>query len=213
MLSLRKKSETAAPQSVAWHTNFRNFERLPDTKAVRTTFFINGVAVLAAVAAVLFFGLQEFNRRTLAQQIARWEEQIAAERAASTAAVTAYQKFQDEERKVNEVAAFTRRQLVPSEFVLRLGETLPPEIVLTHIEYRTAAVTLRGSVRGAPNEASGTAQAYAAQLEADPVFGRHFESVRLTSLARDGVTGELNFEALLKFPEPKAEKASRRKKR
>ena len=211
MLSLRKKSDAAAP-AAAWHTNFRNFERLPDTKAVRTTFFINGVALLAAVAALLFFLHQEFTRRTLTQDIAGWEATIAADRAGSTAAVAAYEKFQAEEKRIREVAAFTKRQVVPSDFVLRLGQTLPPEIVLNHIEYRTTAVTLRGSVRGAPNEASGTAQAYVAQLQADESFGSAFESVRLTSLARNGVTGELNFEAVLKFPEPKAEKAGKKKR-
>lgn len=211
MLSLRKKSEAATPQAAAWHTNFRNFERLPDTKAVRTTFFINGVAILAAITAFLFFLFQEFNRRTLADELAGWEQRIAADKAGSAAAIAAYGKFQAEEKKVREVTAFTARQIVPSEFVLRLGETLPPEIALNHIEYRATAVTLRGSVRGAPNEASGTAQDYVARLQGDEEFGSRFESVRLTSLARNAVTGELNFEAVLKFPEPKAEKSSRKK--
>src|SRR5690606_14089175 len=210
MLSLRKKSD-AAPPSVAWHTNFRNFERLPDTKAVRTTFFINGLTVLAATAALLFFLFQEFNRRTLSKELAGWEERIASDKAGSAAAVAAYAKFQSEEKKVREVATFTRREIVPSEFVLRLGETLPPEIVLNHIEHRTAAVTIRCSVRGAPNEASCTAQAYVAQRHADEVFGYRFESVRLTSLSRNAVAGELKCEAVLKFPEPKAEKTSRKK--
>lgn len=212
MLSLRKKSEAAAPQFAAWHTNFRNFERLPDTKAVRTTFFINGAAILAAVALLLYFVFQEFNRRTLAEELAGWEQRIAADKPGNAAAIAAYGKFQSEEKKVREVTAFTNRQIVPSEFVQRLGETLPPEIALNHIEYRATAVTLRGSVRGAPNEASGTAQAYVAQLQQDEDFGPRFESVRLTSLSRNAVTGELNFEAVLKFPEPKAEKANRKKR-
>ena len=44
MLSLLKKKPDAAAanQTPAWHPNFRNFERLPDTQVVRPTFFVNG---------------------------------------------------------------------------------------------------------------------------------------------------------------------------
>ena len=50
MLSLLKKKPDAAAANLtpAWHPNFRNFERLPDTKVVRTTFFINGGAIAVA---------------------------------------------------------------------------------------------------------------------------------------------------------------------
>ena len=47
MLSLlKKKSEAAAAPTVpAWHPNFRNYEKLPDLKVVRTAFFVNGAAI------------------------------------------------------------------------------------------------------------------------------------------------------------------------
>ena len=48
---LKKKSEaSAAPAVPNWHPNFRNFEKLPDIKVVRTAFFVNGAAVSVALA-------------------------------------------------------------------------------------------------------------------------------------------------------------------
>ena len=50
MLSLTKKSDAVPVAAPLWHTNFRNFDRLPDTKVVRTAFFVNTAA--GAVAFV-----------------------------------------------------------------------------------------------------------------------------------------------------------------
>lgn len=196
-MPLRKKPDVplTAP---AWHPNFRNYDRLPDTKVVRTAFFINGVAALAAVAALLVFAFQEFKRYTLQQQVAGWEEQIAADRDASSEAIADFRKFQEEEKKVQEAAAFVERAVIPSEVLLRIGQTLPEEIVINYFDLRPTGLTLRGSVSGNPGEASGLASAYVAQLEADEVIGPKFESVVLTRLARSSVTGQLSLEVNLK---------------
>ena len=48
---LKKKSDAdAAPAVPAWHPNFRNYQKLPDIKVVRTAFFVNGIAILLVVA-------------------------------------------------------------------------------------------------------------------------------------------------------------------
>jgi len=60
MLSLTKKSD-AQVASPLWHTNFRNFERLPDTKVVRTTFFINTAAVALTLGLLLWLGYREYH--------------------------------------------------------------------------------------------------------------------------------------------------------
>ena len=53
---LKKKSDAAAVSLVpAWHPNFRNFEKLPDIKVVRTAFFVNGAALFLAVALLIYF--------------------------------------------------------------------------------------------------------------------------------------------------------------
>ena len=57
MLSLLKRKPEAAAVSEMppWHPNLRNFARLPDTKVVRTAFFINGASVFIALGLLLWF--------------------------------------------------------------------------------------------------------------------------------------------------------------
>jgi hypothetical protein len=203
MLSLpRKQTEPVPATAPAWHPNFRNYERLPDTKVVRTAFFINGFAVFLAAIVVLVFVYLEYNRATLAAQVEDWDQQIARERSASAAAVADFRKFQAEEKKLQEVGSFVQRPLVPTEFLQRLADTLPPEIVLEHFDLRESGVTVRAGVRGTPGEASGLASAYVAQLQADPEIGPKFSSINLTSLSRSAQAAQLNLEVHLKLAPP-----------
>ena len=75
-LPKRKPEKARAPLVPAWHPNFRNFQRLPDTKPVRTVFFINGLAVVVALVLLLFVAYQEYALFTVNRQIAELEAQI-----------------------------------------------------------------------------------------------------------------------------------------
>jgi len=101
MLSLPKKNpdKAAAASTPAWHPNFRNFAQLPDTKHVRTSFFVNGVAVVVAGIFLLLFVYQEYRLAESRQQLKNWEQQIERDRPNSAKAVALFKKFQDEEKK------------------------------------------------------------------------------------------------------------------
>jgi len=201
MLPFLKRNKEQASQLLmpAWHPNFRNYEKLPDTKVVRTAFFINGLAVLVAVLLILFFAYQEYQISGLGGQIATWEEQIERNRAPSAQAVALFKKFQAEEKVINEVADFATPRLHVSAFILTIGRTLPKDIAIRNFDYRDTGVTLRGIVRGAPDQATGHATAFVEQLRNDPDFGGLFSSVELTGVNRDPVNGRLHIELSLKF--------------
>lgn len=212
--SLRKKPEAAAgPSTPAWHPNFRNYQRLPDMKVVRTSFFINGLAISIAVVVLLLFAYQEYNRASVASEVAEWERRIAQDKPASTAAIADFKKFQAEEKKVQEVEAFVERTVVPSDLLIRIGQTLPPEIMIEYFDLRSSGVTIRGTVRGSPDEASGIASMYVEQLQKDPEIGPKFEAISMTSLARSGQTGQLSLEVQLRSapPSPPARATARKK--
>jgi hypothetical protein len=208
MLPFLKKSKEQAEQPLmpAWHPNFRNYEKLPDTKVVRTAFFANGLVVFVAVALALFFAYQEYQISGLSGQIATWEEQIERDREPSTQAVALFKKFQAEEKIVNEVEAFATPQLRVSAYILKLGETLPADIAIRHFDYRDTGVVLRGLVRGAPDQATGQATAFVDQLRRDADFGELFATAELTGVNRDPVTGRLHIEISLKFKTEGAKK-------
>jgi hypothetical protein len=200
MLSLlKKKSDTAAiPPTAAWHPNFRNYEKLPDIKVVRTAFFVNVAAISVALALLIYFGFQEWQLHTLRGQIADWQRQIERDRKASTEAIALFKKFQLEEAKLNEVDAFIKSRPLFSEIVTRLAETLPPNIALDSLDLREMGLTVRFSVRGAPDAASGHATAYLELLKADAEISKRFDEFSFTGTpTRNPNTGRMAVEFFL----------------
>ena len=108
---LKKKTEKAKVSRVpAWHTNFRNYAVLPDTKLVRTSFFVNGLLVLAALGLITAVVYQEYRLYDLRSQTAVCLQQNDRVRDASAQAVALFKKFQAEERKVTELNTFLRHR-------------------------------------------------------------------------------------------------------
>jgi hypothetical protein len=202
MLSLKKSSseKTAGSGSSAWHPNFRNFERLPDTKVVRTSFFINGMAVLVATALTIYVGYREFGLRTLASDVEGAQSIVDENKSASDQAVALYGKFQAEEKKVAALRDFLApAKFVVSDLILKFGANLPPFINLNSIEYKPTSVVLTGGIEGAADEASGRAAAYVDALRISPDFKELFETVTLSTIARDPGSGLIRFEIEMKI--------------
>lgn len=202
MLSLLKQKagdKSAAPLMPRWHPNFRNFERLPDTKVVRTAFFVNGIAVVVALSLLIYFCYQEYSLHNLRQQVTYWQAQIAANQSANDLAIRQFHEFQAEEKKINELNVFLAAPVRLSDFLIHLGQTLPKTVALTSLDIRADGVILRGNLSGTPDQASGEASTYLDQLRTDADYGSKFENVSLTTLSRDMQTGGLSFELYLKF--------------
>lgn len=201
MLSrLKKRSDAAAAPSVpAWHPNFRNYEKLPDIKVVRTAFFVNGVAITLALALLTYVGLREWELRSLQKQIGDWDALIERDKRPSDAAVALFKKFQAEEAKINEVDAFVKSKPQVSSILIRLAETLPPFLAFDMLELRENGLLLRLAVRGTPDAASGRATAYLEQLRADPEFTKLFEEFSFVSTpTRNPATGLMAVEFFLR---------------
>jgi hypothetical protein len=208
MLSLLKKKSNAdaAPAVPAWHPNFRNFEKLPDTKVVRTAFFVNFAAITLALAAVIYFGLHEWRLRGVQAQVALVQAQIDRDKKISDQAVTLFKKFQAEETKILEVDTFVKSKPIVSEIIMRLGETLPPNIAIDSLDFREIGLIMRLSVRGAPDAASGYATNYLEQLKADPQLAI-FESFEFTSTPTPNPsTGRMAVEFSLRLKNPAGKK-------
>ena len=199
--SLKKPSDKASAVTVpAWHPNFRNFERLPDTKVVRTSFFINGVAVVIALMLGGYTIYREYTSHELRGQNAYWDRESAVKKPASDQAIALYKKFQEEEKQIFALRDFKAgTRLVISDFLLNIGETLPQGVMLNSFDYKAAGVTLRGSIAGLPDEASGKAAAYLDSLRKYKPFAGLFDSITLANIVRDNASGNLKFEIYMKF--------------
>jgi len=191
MPSLRKKKPDADAHSAMppWHPNLRNAARLPDTKVVRTTFFVNGAFIFLAVGFLLWFAYQEYQIHSLDRQITVWDAQIDRDKKTSDKFVALYKKFQDEKARVDEVNAFIKSRPSVSLLLMRLGQTLPKDVAIDYYEQQAGGIALKATVRGSAEDASGLASAYLDQLRADKVFGTYFEDI---SFAGNGISRVAN---------------------
>ncbi|MEO6875508.1 MAG: hypothetical protein ABI222_11880 [Opitutaceae bacterium] len=203
MLSLKKKTEAAAVSSemAPWHPNLRNFARLPDTKVVRTTFFINGASVFIALALLLWFAFQEYKLHNLDKQIAEWDRQIDRDKKDSDKFVALYGRFKEEQARVDEVAWFLKSRPSVSLLLTHLAQTLPQDIALDSYEQQLQGLVLRGTVRGNPDEASGFASTYLDQLRGDKVLKTYFDEIAYSGsgVSRNPQTSRLSFQFFLRF--------------
>ena len=190
MLSLTKKSDAQPVAIPLWHTNFRDFERLPDTKVVRTTFFINTAAVVVALGMMLWLGQREYTNYNIGEQKAEAQRQIESNKKQDAEALRLSKLFLEEEKKLSEVVAFIRVAVTPAEFIGQLGESLPKDISIDSAETRMTADSkgsvflIRGRVAGSPDQASGIASSYVDTLRADPKLGKVFDPIVLNRLER-----------------------------
>jgi hypothetical protein len=198
-LALKKKGDAAVIVVPAWHPNIRIVENLPDTKVVRTAFFVNGAAMLVAIALALYLGIQEWKLHEVNKQVADWQRQIDRDKKQSEDAVKLYQDFKLEEAKTAEVVDFMGSKPVLSDIILRLGAITPKKIALDMLDFKDTGMTIRATVKGAPDRASGDASAYEKQLRADKVLGPIFGDVNLLTMRKNNATNRLVIEIFCEY--------------
>jgi len=189
MLSLTKKSDAQPVAAPLWHTNFRNFERLPDTKVVRTTFFINTAAIAVAVGMLLWVGYREYTNHNIREQIAEAQRQIDGNKKQNAEDIRLSKIFAEEQKKLDEAAAFTKGPITVLEFVDLIGQTMPKEIIIDNLDARvsdpkSSVFQMRGRVAGSPDQASGLASSYVDMLRAQPRLAAVFDPITLNRIDR-----------------------------
>ena len=196
---LKKKPDASAPQALAWHPNFRNYEKLPDIKVVRTVFFVNVAAITLVVGIAAYVAFQEYSFFALRSQISEAEARITRDKPGSNKAIADFKKFQEEEKKLGEIDTFLKSRPNLSSLLLHLGPTLPKNIAYSQFDLKEQVLTLRAIVRGAPEAASGEAKQYVESLRADKALKELFDEIQLTNMSRNPANGRLNVELVLRL--------------
>jgi len=179
---------------------------LPDTKVVRTNFFINVAAIVLAVVLVGVVGWREYQVSVTQGQTQVAQAGIDQRKKQSDEGLRLTKQFSEQDKKFAEAAAFTASPIQPTELLAELGASLPAEIQLDSIDFRPSDVdsscTLRGTAAGTKDQASGAASAYVDTLRAHPRFAQVFKVVELRAITPDGRTGSLSFEIVMKTKLP-----------
>ncbi len=196
----RKSDQSQARLISAWHPNFRNRERLPDTKVVRTYFFVNFTAVMLVLCLALGVWYQEYRIGVLDHQVTDWQVQIAQNQKSAVEAVALSKKFAAEEKKIRELGVFLQRRLVLSQFMVHLGKSLPAALVIDAVDIRETGANLRGTAAGSPVEATGRTSAYVELLQHDSYFKDIVETKDVTQdVRRDQASGRVTFDLFMRF--------------
>ena len=148
---------------------------------------------------LVYTGNRELKLHAVNSQIEEVEAQIVRDKPASDKAVSLFTKFKVEEAQLNEGDAFIKSRPIGSDLLLRIGQTLPANVALDYLDLRENLLILRGTVRGAPDMASGYASAYVEQLRVDPLLVLKIDDVVLKNLNRIPISGRLAIEIELKL--------------
>ncbi len=209
MLPLLKKKEAKAGGSapaVLWHPDFRNKAVLPDTKTVRTKFFVHIMVISATSALALYVGFREFNLAALRSELAVVEQEIESNTKLNESATAAYKKFQAEEVRFKEAHGLIKEPFRFPDFLITLGDLLPPGVRVFQTDFRGVGKTIviGGSVRGVDAASGDVASELVKKLQEEERLKPYFASITLTNLGRDPAKGNLIFEILFTFkPIPK----------
>jgi len=181
MMPSRKKDNEAA-----WHPDFRNIDRLPDIKPVRTGFLINAVAVLLPLLLAVYYGNAELERMQLNDQITDVQQQVAQKEPLNKKIIAESKEFADAAKSLRELNAFYGQWMNPMDLFLALTESRPEPIVLGEITIGRAeattgqgknkkTVTLQeirfsGTVDGLSEDPLGTLREYENTLRELPAY-------------------------------------------
>jgi hypothetical protein len=193
MASLLKRKTDAGPVIPPWHPNFRNEQKLPDVKFIRTSFFVNAGVGILLFTSLLWVAYQEYELSEIRHQIAGDSAQIEQDTPAHGKAVKLYQQFAAEEKKARELEAFMTSRPSMVDLLVLFAEVTPQDVAFSSIEISEASVTLRGFISGLPAKASGIASAFERQLRDHAVMSKEFPTITLTNLGRDQGSGRMSF--------------------
>lgn len=136
MAQKRSKRGTVQPN---WRPNFRNEQRLPDIKVVRTGFLLNFISAAILATAVFVFGYREYQASILASSIDELQTEMTKVTKAHKTAQENYNKFKAAEARFEEINSFLTTIIAPGDFLDAVAVNLPAEGVILEFSYGTSA--------------------------------------------------------------------------
>jgi len=205
--TIKQTGKKAAAEIIQpWRPDFREVSALPDTKTIRTSFFINLIAGALAAAITLYVLQFEWTKFSTEKQLAEIEIRIADTRTAHDKVQALFKDYLAEQKKFSEIQAIAQDSFLLSDFVKHLGAILPEGIYFKRIEYKpaTKTITANGSAQGLDANATTRASKFEKTLQDDPRLAGLFSTIRLTSAARNIQESALDIEFLFTFKDNSA---------
>ncbi len=133
------------PAQRPWRPDFRNPETLPDTKAIRTGFLINFVAIVIAVVVLSAYGFREYSLLAMTRMVSELEQKVAQSTARNRSLLEANKRFKQSAAIMEEAIAFDQQALDYARFISELAAAMPSGMLLSSIEMAQSPERLRSA--------------------------------------------------------------------
>ena len=184
MISLKKKS-SAAKAGYRWRPNFRDYEALPDMRAVRTKVFLPVIFITIAAVFCMFILFREYGALNTENSIVTLEEEIGEYSVEHDEIVKLNSEFMNIVRNLDEIDDFMKGKLVGSDFLIAVSSRLPEGMYLTRVEYSEDRATIEGNVSVPAEEASRIVDTFMKTLQEADVLQGLLSEYKLTSMERE----------------------------
>lgn len=199
---MKKRFSKRPPESdPAWHPDFRNHETLPDVKVVRTSFFVNLVAALLLIAAMVFFAVQELQRNSLRFEIEGLEGKIAENNRRNQEVLGFHRDFQEYSAEIETAVEHLTTSRELSALLIAIAGPLPEEMRFSSIRYQTRRGTdsdtkelqISGEIAATPDDAATILTRYGNSFQTDPILREFVKEAVPTSLVAAPGEQKLSF--------------------
>jgi hypothetical protein len=180
-----------------WHLDFRDTASLPEDRVVRVRFLLNTCAAAVTIILVTIVGWQLLVRHGMATQLRYWDEKIVAHDREHGELQAMLRDYMAESGKIKDAYDLIYSPFVASEFILKIGGTLPGRMTVDMIEYAEKAIIIRGSLAEPPERASRVLGHYVEALRNDPQISSLFSDISAPSLDRGRQDDLFHFQIVL----------------
>lgn len=197
MISLKKKATVA--KSYSWRPNFRDYEALPDIRAVRTKVFLPVIFITIAAVFCAFILFREYKALNINKSIAQVSSEIESYQVDHDEKVALNSEFMNIAKDLDEIQSFKEGRLVGSDYLLGLSSRLQEGMYLTRVDYGEDKAVIEGNVTVPAEEASRLVDDYMNTIKEADVLQGVYTEYKLTSLERDkdGTTIKFRIEVTL----------------
>lgn len=189
-LSLVAQTTADPSQPAPWRLDCRFSADSTDLAPGRRRVAAPLLAGLAAALALGFAAWQAYLIRSLEEDTAYWEQQMAAQARLFAELTRSTQALKLQSARFDHAYALARPAHPVTELILDLGRSLPANMQVDRLEANPGRVAMSGHLREPPEQSSRTLGRYMEEMRQSPAIGPLFTNIDLTSLQRDGDTDD-----------------------
>jgi hypothetical protein len=199
-----KKANKVVMQS--WRPDFRDFDRLPDVKRIRTDFLLNSVTGVLSLSLLIWLILNITTVSSLRGQVGELDQKIEANSAANRDNIQLNNQFQTHSRYIEQMVRFGTQPIHPIPLLEELAMNRPTEVLLSGLSLNPVvtrvgnqdrvnySLGLQGTVRdGGSRDSSAIITDFRNALGAFNSLSSYVQDTQLSSFTRNVEQGFFNF--------------------